>query len=371
MTLLRRFTPVVHRIDHAIGRLRPVVTCSSRCARRSTTRCSGRSPRRSRRSRTCTSATPSEYPDRIRPLVPEERFLTHAEAEWRRFDLYLNARSVGRRRACGAARGGSTSSTASPASTTSTIPPALPLGFEYYDRVAFINRDRMLRYLGAGIVTPEQAVLVGYPKLDRLATGRVRRRRDPRVARHSRPDGRRRSTRRPTRRPRRCTSRARAIVRALVGRRLQRHRQAARPVARSRSALQRRHRLARAVCTPLERAHPAGTHPLRRGGRRVVRCSRPPTCMVTDHSSVGFEYLVLDRPLIVFDAPDLPRAARINPEKIALLRSAATVVRDAGRARAPRPSAVLRSPPPSSERRRVAAGAVLRSGRAPRTRRAR
>jgi len=47
--------------------------------------------------------------------------------------------------------------------------------------------------------------------------------------------------------------------------------------------------------------------------------------MVTDHSSVGFEYFVLDRPLVVFDAPDLARDARINPEKIALLRSAATV----------------------------------------------
>jgi CDP-glycerol glycerophosphotransferase (TagB/SpsB family) len=50
--------------------------------------------------------------------------------------------------------------------------------------------------------------------------------------------------------------------------------------------------------------------------------------MVTDHSSVGFEYLTLDRPLVVFDAPELPAAARINPQKIALLRSAATVVRD-------------------------------------------
>jgi CDP-glycerol glycerophosphotransferase (TagB/SpsB family) len=48
--------------------------------------------------------------------------------------------------------------------------------------------------------------------------------------------------------------------------------------------------------------------------------------MITDHSSIGFEYLVLDRPLIVFDAPDLPEAARINPEKVVLLRSAATVV---------------------------------------------
>jgi CDP-glycerol glycerophosphotransferase (TagB/SpsB family) len=48
--------------------------------------------------------------------------------------------------------------------------------------------------------------------------------------------------------------------------------------------------------------------------------------MVTDHSSVGFEYFVLDRPLIVFDAPDLARDARINPEKVELLRSAASVV---------------------------------------------
>ena len=48
--------------------------------------------------------------------------------------------------------------------------------------------------------------------------------------------------------------------------------------------------------------------------------------MVTDHSSVGFEYLVLDRPLLIFDTPGLVEAARINPEKVALLRSAATVV---------------------------------------------
>ena len=49
-------------------------------------------------------------------------------------------------------------------------PADLPLGFEYYDHVAFINRDRLLRYLAADIVTPAQAVLVGYPKLDKLAS---------------------------------------------------------------------------------------------------------------------------------------------------------------------------------------------------------
>jgi hypothetical protein len=41
---------------------------------------------------------------------------------------------------------------------------------------------------------------------------------------------------------------------------------------------------------------------------------------------VGFEFLVLDRPLIVYDAPDLASAARINAQKIDLLRSAAAVV---------------------------------------------
>jgi CDP-glycerol glycerophosphotransferase (TagB/SpsB family) len=51
--------------------------------------------------------------------------------------------------------------------------------------------------------------------------------------------------------------------------------------------------------------------------------------MITDHSSVGFEFYLLDRPLVVFDAPDLVEVARINPEKVALLRSGARVVRTA------------------------------------------
>src|SRR3954462_6162767 len=33
----------------------------------------------------------SEYPDRITPLVGTDAFVTHAKAEWSRYDLYLNA----------------------------------------------------------------------------------------------------------------------------------------------------------------------------------------------------------------------------------------------------------------------------------------
>jgi hypothetical protein len=51
--------------------------------------------------------------------------------------------------------------------------------------------------------------------------------------------------------------------------------------------------------------------------------------LVTDHSSVGFEFMLLDRPLVVIDCPPLIQRARVNPDKVRLLRSAADVVSDA------------------------------------------
>jgi CDP-glycerol glycerophosphotransferase (TagB/SpsB family) len=86
--------------------------------------------------------------------------------------------------------------------------------------------------------------------------------------------------------------------------------------------------------------------------------------MVTDHSSVGFEFCALDRPLIVFDAPALLEAARINPEKAALLRAAAALVSDPSQL----PEAVgaaLRAPATrASERRRAAADVFFAPGSA-------
>src|SRR6185437_5023434 len=76
--------------------------------------------------------------------------------------------------------------------------------------------------------------------------------------------------------------------------------------------------------------------------------------MVTDHSSIGFEYLVLDRPLVVFDAPDLARTARINPDKIVLLRSAATVVHTPGDTVRAAAAAIAEPARLSAARRRIA-----------------
>jgi hypothetical protein len=51
--------------------------------------------------------------------------------------------------------------------------------------------------------------------------------------------------------------------------------------------------------------------------------------MVSDHSSIAFEYMLLDRPLVVVDRPELIAQARINVEKVHQLREAASVVRNA------------------------------------------
>jgi len=76
--------------------------------------------------------------------------------------------------------------------------------------------------------------------------------------------------------------------------------------------------------------------------------------IVTDHSSIGFEFCLIDRPLVIFDAPDLARVARINPEKIALLRSAARVVRSASEV-GPAALEEIAQPEPLGEARRAVA----------------
>jgi CDP-glycerol glycerophosphotransferase (TagB/SpsB family) len=86
--------------------------------------------------------------------------------------------------------------------------------------------------------------------------------------------------------------------------------------------------------------------------------------MVTDHSSVGFEYLVLDRPLIVFDAPGLTAAARINPEKVALLRSVAAVVTNVGQLIAAAHDSIAAPNRLSHGRRQVAAAMFFEPGTA-------
>jgi CDP-glycerol glycerophosphotransferase (TagB/SpsB family) len=50
--------------------------------------------------------------------------------------------------------------------------------------------------------------------------------------------------------------------------------------------------------------------------------------MITDHSSVGFEYLLLDRPLIRIHVPELIRNTDIEPSYVELMANASSSVND-------------------------------------------
>ena len=324
MGLIRAVTPALHRLDHAIGRLSPrrdvlieMRTPVYHAVLSPIADALAREPH-------VNVWYTSEYPDRIRPLVPPQQFLTHAQVEWRRFEVYVNGDpwAAARLRRC-AHRVSFFHGVAGKYDLDN--PAGLPMGFEYYSHVAFINRDRMQRYLQAGVVTPEQAVLVGYPKLDRLSSGAY----DGQAVRASLglERGRRTVLYAPTYSP---ASSLHLCGEALVSALEQAgfnvivklHDRSLDPDPRYNEGIDWRARfeaMAAAASGRIAFATGADASPLLAAA----------DVLVTDHSSVGFEFLLLDRPLVVFDAPDLARAARVNPEKVALLRSAATVASSA------------------------------------------
>ena len=345
--MIRRLTRALHSADHAIGRLAGVrrVLVELRTPVSQAVLCPVYDALRDMPD--VQLFFTSEYPERIRPLVPGERWLAHREVEWRRFDVYLNADpwATARLRRC-ARQVNFFHGVAGKYDLDN--PKGLPMGFEYYDRVAFVNRDRLSRYLEAKVVLPEQARLVGYPKLDRLASGRI----DGAAVRTSLGLDRSRRTvlYAPTYSPASSLHMAgEVIVRAAAAAGwnviVKLHDRSLDPDPRYSGGIDWRARMQ--ALTDQD---------------RIAYVESPDAspflaasdAMITDHSSVGFEYLVLDRPLLVFDAPGLTEAARINPEKVRLLRSAAHVVPTAA-ALAGQLSAVAQDPMAlSPERRRVA-----------------
>jgi hypothetical protein len=329
MTLFRAVTPALHKLDHALGRLKARRDVLVEMRTPVYHAVLGPIAEALAREAHVTVWYTSEYPDRIRPLVPPEQFLTHAQVEWRRFDVYINGDpwAAARLRRC-AHRVNFFHGVAGKYDLDN--PAGLPMGFESYSHVAFINRDRMLRYLNAGVVTADQAVLIGYPKLDRLASGRY----DRAAIRDSLglTGGRRVALYAPTYSPASSLHLAGEAIVAELARAgfnviVKLHDRSLDPDPRYSDGLDWRTRFTAIAAASRGRIAFAS-------GPDASPLLAAADVMVTDHSSVGFEYLLLDRPLVVVDAPDLARAARINPEKIALLRSAATVVAaaDVGRA---------------------------------------
>ncbi|CAN5659723.1 hypothetical protein BH23ACI1_BH23ACI1_01310 [soil metagenome] len=201
-------------------------------------------------------------------------------------------------------------------------PSDLPLDFERYDRVAFPNAGRMQRYVEAGLVRPDRAALIGFPKLDRLVNARVQPREA--AAHLGLPPDRPAAIYAPTFSPQASLQgHGEAIVSHLLAGGfnviIKLHDRSLDPDPRYSGGHDWRGRLA----------------PFVAGGRCVLASRGDSTeyllaadVLVTDHSTIGFEFCALDRPVVVFDMPELIAAARVDAGKVRLLRSASTVVSD-------------------------------------------
>jgi hypothetical protein len=86
--------------------------------------------------------------------------------------------------------------------------------------------------------------------------------------------------------------------------------------------------------------------------------------LITDHSSAGFEYLLLDRPVVRIEIPDLIRDADVHPDYVELLAEASHNVRTAEYALRMVDRALAEPRVKSAARRRVAAELFYRPGSA-------
>jgi glycosyltransferase involved in cell wall biosynthesis len=223
-----------------------------------------------------------------------------------------------------------------------------------FDRLMFANLDRLKRYADAGLVDPEsrQAALIGYPKVDCLVDGSLDRRR---IMSSLGLDARTPTVLyAPTWSPHSSLNTAgediaRRLAALGVNVIVKLHDRSLDLTERGSGGVDWRQRFEQ-LC----RDH----HIHLAEGADASPYLYVADLLVTDHSSVGFEFMLLDRPVVVMDMPELLHHGRVNPQKAALLRSAAYVVQDPQRLSAT-VQAALSDPGQHSRRRRAIASELF------------
>lgn len=193
-----------------------------------------------------------------------------------------------------------------------------------WDRLFFINRRRLANYIRSGAIDANSpaARLVGYPKLDCLVDGSLTR---DKVLKEIGIDPERRTVLyAPTWSPySSLNAMGENLIKGLA--------------AAGYAVIVKLHDRSR----ELEYKHSGGVNwaerldPILRGGCGWL-AEGSDACpylaaadvLITDHSSVGFEYLLLDRPLIRIHLPELIDRTEINPEYVQLMQEASTTVRN-------------------------------------------
>lgn len=229
-----------------------------------------------------------------------------------------------------------------------------------FDCLMFPNADRLTRYVDAGLVAPgtPAAALVGYPKVDCLVDGSLDAgaiasrlgldRRAPIVLYA------------PTWSPHSMlNARGEQIIDALAAAGLQ-------VIVKLHDRSYDLSLRASGGIDWAERLRRFDRHPRVRVVRDGDACPYLylSDALVTGYSSIGFEYMLLDRPLVVIEAPDLMERARINPEKVALLRSAAEAASTPEEAARAVLAQIAHPTPPGDRRRRIASELFYRPGTA-------
>jgi len=193
-----------------------------------------------------------------------------------------------------------------------------------FDSLLFVNADRRQRYIDAGLVPDDdlKSALIGYPKADALVDGTFDRadilksvNLDPAIQT---------VIYAPTWSPySSLNTMGEALVDRLQGEGLQ-------VIVKLHDRSYDRRERGSGGVDWAERLSRYGSHPRVRVVRQAD--SSPflvaADAMVSDHSSIAFEYMLLDRPVVIIDRPELIRAAGVNRDKVTLLRSAADVVED-------------------------------------------
>lgn len=299
----------------------------------------------------------SESDDWVRPLLQAEgladRLIPQWRAIWARFDLAVNAdpwNALPLRRCW--RRANFFHGVAGKYDLDDPKALGQNVDFDIYDRVMFANEDRLRRYVDGGIVPAAHAALVGFPKSDDLVNGRwtsasVR-------AELGLDPGRETILYAPTFSPASSLHLAgEALIDALLttGRNVivKLHERSTVPHPKYTGNVDWMARLARFVGRD-GYAYATGAH--------ASPYLAAADLLVTDHSTVGFEFALLDRPIVVFDTPGLLHAARINPDKWRLMRGMADVAPNS----ADLPAVVeraLASPERHSVSRRAAARALF------------
>ena len=229
-----------------------------------------------------------------------------------------------------------------------------------FDCLMFANTDRRNRYIEAGLVPDDdvKGALVGYPKLDRLVDGSLDRRL---VARELALDSDVPTViYAPTWSPySSLNAMGEQVVEQLAAEGLQ-------VIVKLHDRSYDRRERGSGGIDWAARLAKYDNHPL----IRVVRDAdgspfmAAADAMVSDHSSIAFEYMLLDRPIVVIDRPDLIARASISTDKVERLQAASDVAPGAAEMTRAVVAALRQPERLSRERRRTADDLFYRPGTA-------